>query len=231
MIRAERFFNVFIGYDSTQDEAYHVCRQSLIDVGVDPDMIVPLELGSLRKLGVYWRKDDSKASTEFAYTRFLVPFLSGYSGRSMFCDSDFLWRQNPLDPLLYCHSGHAITCVQHQLSALPSNRKMGGKVQELYPRKNWSSLMVFDNVQCTRLTPKVVSTEAASFLHQLQWAPGSVGSIEKKYNHLVGYKGYDHPDPIGVHFTDGVPTMPGCESVPFAGEWFDVQRRVKRERA
>ena len=227
IIHARRYFNVFIGYDVTQRAAYEVCWQSLVDHGVDPACIHPLHTGDLRRLGVYWRPSDPKASTDFTYTRFLVPFLSGYSGLSLFCDSDFLWRCNPVEDLLFKYRDNAtVSCVQHQLKALPSDKKMDGKVQELYPRKNWSSMMVFDNERCTVLTPDMVSSANASTLHQMHWAE-KIGFIPMNYNHLVGYPGYSTTDVRGVHFTDGVPTMPGHEDDPFAEEWRLVQRRAK----
>ncbi len=96
MINARQPLNIYIGFDWAQIAAYFACRQSMIDQGCDPDLIHPIDQTQLRSQGVYWRDRDEKASTEFSLTRFLVPFLNGYTGRSLFCDIDFLWRCNPM---------------------------------------------------------------------------------------------------------------------------------------
>jgi hypothetical protein len=230
VIHAKEPLNVYIGYDSSQDVAYHACRQSMIDHGFDPALIHPLVQSELRQRGVYWRAVDEKASTEFSLTRFLVPFLNGYSGRSLFCDSDFLWRCNPMEVFeKYNDAKHNVHVVKHDLSAdCLSSIKMDDKVQEWYPKKNWSSLMLFENKWCTSLTPKYVNEALPSQMHRFQWVMSEdrIGSVDPTYNSLVGYYGYDRENPRAVHFTDGGPWLKGYEGVPFAEEWRSVQQRT-----
>ena len=230
IIHAQEPLAIFIGFDSAQPEAYMTCRQSMIEHGCDPSIIHPVLQKSLRTFGVYWRPADEKASTEFSLTRFLVPFLSGYSGQSLFCDSDFLWRSNPMDLFGRLRNGESVSVVKHdiqrhQISAV----KMNGKEQEWYPMKNWSSLMLFENALCKNLTPSYVNTVAPWMLHRFQWTDKKyIGWLPSTYNSLVGYEGYDHENPRAVHFTDGGPWLPGYENVPFAEEWRSVQQRAER---
>jgi len=230
-MKYERQF--FIGYDSKTPEPYHVCRQSLIDVGVDPKIILPLDLEMFKVAGWYYRDPNAKASTEFTYTRFLVPFMSGYYGQSIFCDADFLWRKNPeilFDFAADHYTDFAVHVVQHEIEPSQiSDVKMDGKAQSWYPRKNWSSLMVFNNahLDCLNLTPRNVSEQSADWLHQFKWT-SKIGPLPKTFNYLVGY-GYDVKDPYAVHFTDGGPWLGGqYENVEYASEWFRVQQETKR---
>lgn len=225
MFSCEQKQSIYIGYDSDQPSAYWTCRASMIQHGCDPSIIYPLVLSKLRDLGIYWRGWDEKASTEFSLTRFLVPYLSGFSGRSLFCDSDFLWRCNPMEVFqLERHRWDTdVSVVMHELNEESlALTKMNGKPQEWYPKKNWSSLMLFENSECRTLTPDFVSNVPASVLHQFQWAR-DVSALPATYNTLVGYKEYDHTNPKAVHFTDGGPWLEGYENVQFAEEWRRVQ--------
>lgn len=220
---------LFIGYDSNQSEAYSVCRQSLIDVGVDPLIIQPIKKHDLEADGLYWRKDEN-GSTDFTNTRFLVPYLSGYYGTSLFCDCDFLWRKNPEELFDIVENSHShVHVVKHDIKPEQlQSEKMYGQTQSWYEKKNWSSMMVFKNENCVRLTPKVVSEAHPLWLHQFDWTHKlMIRSLPLEYNYLVGY-GYDVEDPVAVHFTDGGPWIDKYRDVEFSQEWFGVQQRIKR---
>lgn len=223
---------IFIGYDSKTPEPYYVCRQSLINQGVDPAIIFPLMLEMFQCAGWYWRDPNAKASTEFTYTRFLVPFLSGFYGQSIFCDNDFLWRKNPeiLFDFMEADPSHAVRVVQHNIKKDQIDSiKMNGKPQSWYPMKNWSSMMVFNNghEDCKMLTPSMVSERDIDMLHQFKWT-NYAPSLPKAFNYLVGY-GYTDSDPYAVHFTDGGPWLgDDFAKVEYAQEWFSVQRKTER---
>ena len=99
-----------------------------------------------RECGVYTREDDKKGSTEFTISRFLVPFLSEYRGYSMFMDCDVLVLEDLMNIFHEVHSENIVSCVQHDYSP-KSNMVMNNQIQHVYPRKNWSSVMVFNNVK------------------------------------------------------------------------------------
>ena len=53
-------------------------------------------------------------STEFTFSRFLVPYLQNYRGWAIFCDSDFIFL-NDIDELFsLADSKYAVMCVQHE---------------------------------------------------------------------------------------------------------------------
>jgi len=227
---------IYIGFDKSEPIPYYVARQSLIGLGVPSDMIFGLSQQALRAGAIYWRDEQNeRASTEFAFTRFLVPYLSGYQGVSMFCDADFLWRKDPrivLDVLAERDDPWVVGCVKHRISEYTERKyakerweKMGGKYQKWYDRKNWSSMMIFNNRNCLELTPTAVSERSADWLHGMKWASDDkIVGLPKTMNHLVGYAGYNDADPMAVHFTDGGPWLEGYEEVDYAWEWRNVQQ-------
>ena len=205
--------NVYIGYDSRQDyppnfddiknPCYEVCKQSILNYNSVVN-IQPIKLDELIDRGVYYREVDPLASTEFTYSRFLVPYLNDYKGIAIFCDSDFLWQCDVNEVLEYYDERYAVMCVQHDYTP-KADTKMDGVVQTTYPRKNWSSLMVFncEHKGTKNLSVEKVNEKSPKYLHRIEWADG-VGSIPIIYNYLEG--DYEHiQNPKVIHFTNGGP--------------------------
>ena len=206
---------IYIGYDSRQDKdplgkgiinpPYEVCKASIRKYNTEVD-IIPLKLDELIKKGIYSREKDPLASTEFTYSRFLVPFLNKFEGTALFCDSDFLWQTDIANILNYYDTDYSIMCCQHQY--IPSNEtKMDGLKQTIYPRKNWSSLMLFNcsDQDCKKLTPEVINNQSPKYLHRMNWTiDNKIGSIPLEYNWLEGDYG-NIIDPKAIHFTNGGP--------------------------
>lgn len=214
---------VYIGYDSSnygQRLAYDVCERSIRKFN-SKIVIKKIDRKDLIEKNIFTRKENT-GSTEFTYTRFLVPFLNDYKGWALFCDSDFVWDCNILDVYeKYANDKFAVSCVKHDFTNCNSNTKMDGKKQEFYPRKNWSSLMLFncshDSVK--NLTPESVSNETPQWLHRMKWCnDNEIGEIDKSYNYLVGYYN-DRENVNAYHFTDGGPWYPGYENVDFSEKW------------
>lgn len=206
---------VFIGYDSKQDKSdklnytdnapYQVCRRSILEYNKDVK-IYPLRLSNLRELGLYYRNEDTSSTTEFTYSRFLVPFLSDYKGISVFCDSDFLWNCDINTLLEYYDENNAVSCVKHDYVP-KADTKMDGLKQTVYPRKNWSSLMLFNNahLDCRNLNVDNVNTSSPKYLHRMSWtSDNAIGEIPLEYNWLEGEYSSDI-DPKVIHFTNGGP--------------------------
>lgn len=180
----------------------------------------PVEFVPIRKeLLPEFTRGMEDGSTEFSFSRFLTPYLAGYEGQAIFMDCDMLVRCDILELLNFISSTQDVSVVQHDY--MPNTTtKFLGQTQSAYPKKNWSSLMVFN---CFRravktLTPEVVNTHSGAFLHQLKWAK-NVGAIPLEYNHLVGE--YDpNPNAKIVHFTLGTPCFIGYEHQEFCNDWF-----------
>ena len=215
---------VFIGWDSREDIAYEVARHSILKHNPNIELH-PLKLYELREKGVYWRDDDKKGSTEFTISRFLVPFLSAYKGYSIFMDCDMV----ALNDLEFClelsNPENVVSCVQHDYSP-KSKMKMDGQMQHMYPRKNWSSVMLFNNEKCKMLTPELVNSETPMYLHRMLWAEDKIGNLPPKFNFLAGYYDFEEEDPILIHYTDGGPWFKEYRDCPHGEHWKQEVREM-----
>lgn len=224
---------VFIGYDRREHEAYEVCRESLIRHASVPLHIVKLDEAALRQAGAYgreWRQegpnridlgDGKPFSTDFSFTRFLVPALSLYQGWALFCDCDFLFTADVAELFGLADDRYAAMCVKHEHAPREAT-KMGGITQTAYHRKNWSSLVLWNcgHPANRALSQAVVSTWPGSALHAFVWlADERIGSLPWRWNWLAGVDPPLGIVPAGIHYTLGVPTMPGCEKAPYADLW------------
>jgi hypothetical protein len=215
-------FRVFMGWDQREPEAYEVAEYSLVRRASVPVAVVPIKLDELRARGLYARDIDPLASTEFTYSRFLTPTLAGFSGWALFCDCDFLWLGDVAELIAYTQSAKAVYCVQHDYRPKEAT-KMDGAVQTLYPRKNWSSLMLFncDHSSVRALTPQVVNRESGAYLHRMQWvADADIGPLPVDWNWLEGWN--EKPargTPKAVHFTRGGPWFPQWQDVDYGDLW------------
>ena len=218
----------YIGYDSKEDIAYRVCKNSLINTSSIALNIQSLKLYELVSKKLYTRNIDPLASTEFTYSRFLVPALMNYKGWAIFCDCDFLFFQDISLLFESIDEDKALYCVQHDYT--PKERhKMDGKKQTLYPRKNWSSFMVFNCAHPSnkKLTIDIVNSESGSFLHQLKWLKDNeIGSIDERWNWLEGWTSKNNnTKPYAVHFTRGGPWFDEWKDVEFSKEWHSEKER------
>lgn len=199
---------VFIGFDSREVVAYNACTRSMLaNSSIDID-IIPLKLNTLTELGIYRRDIDPLSSTEFPFSRFLIPYLCNYKGWALFCDCDFIFLEDVKTLLELKDDKYAVMCVQHDYT--PSAKiKMDNQVQHLYPRKNWSSLVLWNCAHPSnkKLTPDIVNTQTGQYLHRFTWLKDSeIGSLPFNWNWLVGwYKEPKDGKPKAVHFTEGGP--------------------------
>lgn len=213
---------VFVGYDSREDIAWQVCRHSLLRHSKSDLAVIPIRQPSLRELGLYNRPLDTKASTEFSITRFLTPYLAAQSGWVVFCDCDFLFTTDVGEVLDGLDPAKAVYCVQHDYT--PSHRvKMDGKQQTVYPRKNWSSFMVFncDHPDVKALTPALVNSADPAYLHRFQWVTDAegIGELDLEWNFLVGEYAKPSHTPRVLHYTIGGPWFADWQDCDFADLW------------
>lgn len=214
---------VFIGWDPREPEAYDVAAFSLRRRASRPVEVAPLKQDDLREAGLYWRDVDPLASTAFTYTRFLTPALAGYQGRALYCDSDFLWLADVAKLFALAEEpDRAVWCVQHDHRPREAT-KMDGVAQTTYPRKNWSSLMLFDcgHPSTRRLSPEVVNTQSGAFLHRMQWAADEeIGDLPVSWNWLEGWNAPpERGTPNVVHYTRGGPWFDAWRNVDYADLW------------
>jgi lipopolysaccharide biosynthesis glycosyltransferase len=211
---------IFIGWDSREKIAYDVCEHSIKRNCNKNIPIYPLKQSDLRTNNLYIREIDTLASTEFSLTRFLVPYLSNYSGFSIFMDCDFLITEDIQKLFGLVDKTKAVSVVKHDYT--PSEKiKMDGKQQHIYPRKNWSSLIVFNNEHPSNknLNLEMVNNETPKFLHRFSWlSDNEIGEIPHKWNYLVGWYN-DLETPSAIHYTEGGPWFDEYVNCDFSKEW------------
>lgn len=215
-------FPVFVGYDSREDIAWQVCRHSLLRHASPEVSVHPLRQESLRELGLYTRPIDKAASTEFSLTRFLTPFLAQDADWAVFVDCDVLFTGDVAKILDGLDPAKALYVVQHDY--VPANMiKMDGKAQHVYPRKNWSSMMVFNtrHPDVKALTPAVVNSAAPGHLHRFGWIAkdSDIGALDLTWNFLEGEYPVPAQPPMAIHYTNGGPWFEQWQDVAFGDLW------------
>ncbi|MES1158901.1 MAG: hypothetical protein ABUL42_03300 [Terricaulis silvestris] len=233
MIVPDEHFRVFIGWDSREPEAYAVAAHSLQRHASIPLEIIPIKQDELRAAGLYHRERDPLASTEFTYTRFLTPHLAGFRGHALFHDCDFLWTGDIAEMLALIDPAKAVSCVQHDHRP-PEETKMDDAVQTRYPRKNWSSLMLFNcaHPSTRKLDVETVNRESGAYLHRMQWAADDeIGAIPETWNWLEGWCAAQPGEtPKVIHYTRGGPWFEKWQDVAFAELWREEWARARREK-
>jgi lipopolysaccharide biosynthesis glycosyltransferase len=208
---------IFIGYDAREAVAFSVLAHSINARSSQPVSIAPLMLDQLAD--VLTRERHPLQSTDFSFSRFLVPYLSGYEGWSLFTDCDMLVLEDVAHLWALRDDRYAVMVVKH--NHVPrETTKFLGEPQTKYEKKNWSSVMLFNNARCAALTPEYVNTASGLELHQFKWLASDdlIGALPERWNHLVGY---DAPsaDAALVHYTLGGPYFPEYAQCEYADAW------------
>lgn len=233
-------WSIWLGFDPREAAAFAVARASIRRHLFAPMTVNGLVLARLRAKGLYTRPtelresadgqgrqlwdtiSDAPMATEFACSRFLVPHLAR-TGWALFMDCDVMARK-PMEPLFEAaQNRYAVMVVKHDHRPTEA-RKMDGQAQTVYPRKNWSSVILWnvDHAANKRLTVEMVNTLPGRDLHRFCWLEDhEIGELGPEWNWLAGHSD-PAIDPAIVHHTDGIPLMPGYENVPYAGEWTEA---------
>lgn len=211
---------VFIGHDSREEVAFHVLSHSIQRRASEPVAIAPVKLSQLD--GLMWRERHNLQSTDFSFSRFLVPHLAGFEGWALFMDCDMLMLEDIAALWALRDDRYAVMCVHHD-HVPAEDTKFLAQTQTVYEKKNWSSVMLLNCARCTALTPEYVNTASGLELHRFHWLDGDhlIGEIPHRWNHLVDY---DPPQPVGeisnLHYTSGGPYFDEYKDCGYAAEWF-----------
>jgi lipopolysaccharide biosynthesis glycosyltransferase len=212
-----KLLDIFIGFDSNEVVAYYALCQSILSKSSRSVRFAPINLSSLRS--VFHRERNQLQSTEFSFSRFLVPYLSEYSGWSLFMDCDMLARADISELFDLIDEKYSVMVCKHDY--VPRDEvKFLGNVQTKYEKKNWSSLVLFNNAKCKALTPEYVNTASGLELHQFKWLgdDAQIGGLPLEWNWLVGEYPYNDKAKI-CHFTLGGPYFRNYVNSDYADEW------------
>lgn len=223
----DSMINVYIGYDPREAVAYSVLAYSIQARASQPVAIVPLILSQLKS--VLTRERHALQSSDFSFSRFLTPYLSNYAGWSVFMDCDMLVLDDIANLWKLRDDRYAVMTVKHD-HVPKETTKFLGEPQSKYEKKNWSSVMLFNNARCRALTAEYVNSATGLELHQFKWLGNDdlIGALPDRWNHLVGYN-RPRKDASLVHYTQGGPYFDEYRDCEYASEWFaerDAMLRV-----
>ena len=222
---------VFVGYDPREDIAYQVCKHSILTKQPAAD-VRPLVQKELRDAGWYTRPADKLASTEFTFTRFLVPELANFKGWAVFMDCDMILTTDIKQLFDQADDRYAVMCVQHDYTP-KEGMKMDGQKQTVYPRKNWSSVVLFNcaHPSNARLTQDMVNDPElnGAYFHRFSWLKDKeIGELDHTWNYLVGV--YDDIEtPNLIHYTEGGPWFENYRDCEFHQLWKDELREMMND--
>lgn len=219
---------VFIGYDNVESVAWHTMAHSILRQSTKPVAIIPVNLANLK--GIYKRARDPKQSNEFSFSRFLVPYLCDYKGYGVFFDCDMMLRTDIAEifNVIESQADKAAYVVKHSYEPRDDVKYLN-TVQYKYPRKNWSSVVLWNcgHQANQALTPEFVNTASALDLHRFTWLnDDQIGELDVRWNWLVGEYTEPPKDVKNVHWTIGGPYFIEYQNVDFSEEWFKEAARM-----
>jgi hypothetical protein len=213
---------IFTGFDQREAAGWHVFAQSLIERTSQPFSITPLQ-----------DVEPRDGSNAFTYSRFMVPYLCDFSGFAIFVDGPDMAMLGDIAELWEQRSGyHAAQVVKHEYKT-KFPRKYVGSIMETrnedYPRKNWSSVIVWNCGHYANriLTPECIKSASGEFLHRFGWVPDEkLGDLDPKWNWLADEYGQNTKAKL-LHWTAGIPAIRSCVRSPHAQHWFATSAHMK----
>ena len=218
--------DIYLGYDGKVEPiAYYVCMQSIIEKSSIPVRFTPLALNTLKD----YTETHTDGSNSFIYSRFLVPYLNNFKGMALFLDGDMIVKGDVAELLYEFDPSEAVKVVKHSYKTKHPVKYLGAKNED-YPKKNWSSVMLWN---CShwlnrQLTPRFIQEQTGKYLHRFQWLKypeEQVGKLDETWNHLVGEYEYN-PDAKLAHFTLGSPCFKDYQTGDYSEEWWNTYKRM-----
>jgi lipopolysaccharide biosynthesis glycosyltransferase len=207
---------VFVGYDPREAIAYHVCANSVIRNSSQPVAIVPVALNLFRD----YSETHTDGSNHFIYTRFLVPYLCDFTGHAIFIDGDMIVRGDIAELWNMRDASMDVQVVKHDYRTRMPVKYLGAKNED-YPRKNWSSVILWNcnSFPNRRLTPDFVQHATGSELHRFSWLEDHrIGELPKEWNWLPDEYGPNANAKL-LHYTLGTPCFQEFADTPQGNEW------------
>ena len=214
--------NIFVGYDSKEKVAFNVLAYSILKRSTRPVAITPIYLPNIKDNFI--RERSNIESTEFSFSRFIVPHLMNYKGWAVFMDCDQLMQADISELWRLRDEKYAVQVCKHDYQPVES-KKFLGQTQTKYVKKNWSSFMLMNCDKCTALTPDYVNSATGLQLHQFKWLNNDslIGELPLEWNWLAGE--YDYKEEVkNIHFTEGGPWFDEYKDCDYSKEWFKFYR-------
>jgi lipopolysaccharide biosynthesis glycosyltransferase len=207
---------VFIGYDPREAIAFHVCANSIIRHSSQPVQIIPVALNLFRE----YTETHTDGSNHFIYTRFLVPYMMEWKGHAIFIDGDMIVRDDIAKLWDMRDYSKDVQVVKHDYKTRMPIKYLGSKNED-YPRKNWSSVILWNcnSFPNRKLTPEYVMKATGAELHRFTWCTDDrIGELPREWNWLPDEYG-PNPDAKLLHYTLGTPCFHEFADTPQGSEW------------
>lgn len=212
-----------VGFDQREAIAYHTFCQSVLETSSIPVRFLPLAASTLK----FYVETHTDGSNAFIYSRFLTPFLCGYEGMAVFADGDMVCREDVAKLAALFDPTKAVQVVKHDYKTKAARKYLGNK-NENYPRKNWSSLILWNCAHPAnrQLTPELVQGSTGAFLHRFSWLPDElIGELPLEWNWLETEYAAKPEAPL-IHYTLGTPCFAEYAATDTAHLWWDSCGRV-----
>jgi lipopolysaccharide biosynthesis glycosyltransferase len=217
--------NITVGFDQKEAVAYHTFCQSVIEHSSKPVRFIPLAENTMSG----YRETHTDGSNKFIYTRFLTPQLMGYKGWALFCDGDMVCLQDVAKLWALRDPSKAVQVVQHDYKTKVTQKYLGNKNED-YPRKNWSSVILWNCAHPAHkvLTPEFIQQQTGAFLHRFKWIDDAeVGALPTEWNWLaIEYD--DNPKAGIIHYTLGTPCFADYRDSAMSEYWKQAFARAQQ---
>ena len=211
-----KLLNIFIGFDQKEAIAYHTFVQSLIEKSSVPLSIIPLAENNLN----FYNESHSDGTNKFTYSRFLIPYLMDYNGWAIFVDGDMVCLSDIKELTSYFDPKYAVSVVKHDYKTKQKLKYFGQKNED-YPRKNWSSVIIWNcsHPKNKQLNPSFINNKEGSFLHRFKWLNDQeIGDLPKSWNWLA----IEYPEKDNlklIHYTLGTPCFKDYANTSLSEFW------------
>ena len=208
--------NIVVGFDKKEAIAYHTFTQSVIERSSLPVKFLPLNISTLSN----YNEVHNDGSNDFIYSRFLVPYLMNFKGWAIYADGDMVCLEDIKKLWDLRDNKYAVQVVKHNYKTKIQNKYWGNKNED-YPRKNWSSLIMWNcnHSSHKKLTPEFIKKQTGAFLHRFSWINDKdIGELPKEWNWLA--LEYEEKKGINlIHYTIGTPCFEEYENTSLSSYW------------
>ena len=214
---------IVVGFDQRESVAYHTFVQSIIEKSSLPVIFMPLVMRALSG----YKETHTDKSNDFIYSRFLSPYLNSFQGWAIFADGDMICQADIKELWDLRDESKALLVVKHNYQT-KVHKKYLGNINENYPRKNWSSVILWNckHPKHKILTPEFIANQTGKYLHRFSWLDDNdIGELPKEWNWLA----IEYPENKNaklIHYTLGTPCFKEYEDTDMADLWHETYRRA-----
>ena len=214
---------IVIGFDQRESIAYHTFSQSIIEKTSWPVILIPLVMNALNG----YKETHKDLSNDFIYSRFLTPHLNNFHGWAIFADGDMICQADIKELWDLRDESKALLVVKHDYQT-KAHKKYLGNINENYPRKNWSSVILWNCAHPKHkiLTPEFIASQTGKYLHRFSWLDDSdIGELPKEWNWLA----IEYPENKNaklIHYTLGTPCFKEYKNTEMADIWYETYNRT-----